>query len=530
MTVYNGVVYDMNPTSPGYRKPLTANGHPVPPSALNSDGTVNWSKVYNTTGNPNTSVAVGGGQYYATMPQQAQQNVQSTPSEVYNSPGMAQSEQQYLANQAPALAPGVAGAGPSTASGYSAQGQTAPQTFDPGYYSGYNTAASSSAIAGPPGGVTNNSTQYSANPWTQPATAQGSSANTGQGTTTGGTSSSTTPAGQGSSTTPAATSTGGHQVASAAAEKFFAAQSPEEQQRAVASWGGADNKEAWFQAAVKAGSANPDGSLGGVGNEDEAGGHNYSQNVSGASGLQQGQTPTPTQLRQYAKEKGFSEDYNRYDDATLQQWINNNWNPQNMTFNSEHGGGSVEKPIDTAPGETRQGSSAGGGGASGTYTGPQATTNTGAAGTSSAGGTGQYGQPNFVAPQFTAPTYESAMADPGYQFSLQQGADALQRSAAAQGTLRTSGTLKDLINYGQQAAATQYGNVYNRDLSTFNTQYQGAKDEFAPQYGAWQTNTANQQAQWQAQYGGDLAKYLNKQNNIYGLINTPAPVAPTFTG
>jgi hypothetical protein len=115
------------------------------------------------------------------------------------------------------------------------------------------------------------------------------------------------------------------------------------------------------------------------------------------------------------------------------------------------------------------------------------------------------------------------MADPGYQFALKQGADTLQSSAMARGIGRTSGTLKDLINYGQEAAATQYGNVYNRALSSWGANYQGEKDAFAPQYGGWQTQFQAGENRWGTQYGGDLAKYLNRENNIYGLLNQPAP-------
>lgn len=55
-------------------------------------------------------------------------------------------------------------------------------------------------------------------------------------------------------------------------------------------------------------------------------------------------------------------------------------------------------------------------------------------------------------------------ADPGYQFALQQGQDAIQRSAAAKGTLLTGGTLKDLAGYTAGAAAQDYGNIFNRQL------------------------------------------------------------------
>lgn len=54
-------------------------------------------------------------------------------------------------------------------------------------------------------------------------------------------------------------------------------------------------------------------------------------------------------------------------------------------------------------------------------------------------------------------------ADPGYQFSLDQGLKSIQGSAAARGLNQSGATLKALQNYGQNAAAQQYGDIYNRE-------------------------------------------------------------------
>jgi Ni/Co efflux regulator RcnB len=94
--------------------------------------------------------------------------------------------------------------------------------------------------------------------------------------------------------------------------------------------------------------------------------------------------------------------------------------------------------------------------------------------------------PGFDAPKFNAPNSSTAWDDPGYQFRLKSGSDALQRSAAARGTLRTGGTLKDIMDYGQNFASQEYGNIYNRALQNYNTEYQGAKDTYAPKFSDWQ--------------------------------------------
>lgn len=61
--------------------------------------------------------------------------------------------------------------------------------------------------------------------------------------------------------------------------------------------------------------------------------------------------------------------------------------------------------------------------------------------------------------KFTLADYQQ---DPGYQFRLDQGSQALERSAAARGGLLSGGTLKDLTNYQQGAASQEYGAAYNR--------------------------------------------------------------------
>ena len=53
-------------------------------------------------------------------------------------------------------------------------------------------------------------------------------------------------------------------------------------------------------------------------------------------------------------------------------------------------------------------------------------------------------------------------ADPGYQFRLDQGQQALERSAAARGLLSSGSTLKGIENYAQGAASQEYQNAFNR--------------------------------------------------------------------
>jgi len=72
---------------------------------------------------------------------------------------------------------------------------------------------------------------------------------------------------------------------------------------------------------------------------------------------------------------------------------------------------------------------------------------------------------------FTAPTGVTEQNDPGYQFRLSQGLQALQNSAAARGGLLSSGTAKSINDYAQNQASNEYGNVYNRALQTYGTNF-----------------------------------------------------------
>lgn len=73
---------------------------------------------------------------------------------------------------------------------------------------------------------------------------------------------------------------------------------------------------------------------------------------------------------------------------------------------------------------------------------------------------------------FAAPfNMNSFYSDPGYQFTLQQGQNAINNSASARGGTLNGGTLKALGQYTTGLANQTYGDAYNRYLSTSNQQY-----------------------------------------------------------
>lgn len=98
----------------------------------------------------------------------------------------------------------------------------------------------------------------------------------------------------------------------------------------------------------------------------------------------------------------------------------------------------------------------------------------------SLGATGSLMQP--WTQQFQAPTAEQAAQYPGYQFQLQQGLSALQNSAAAQGGLLSGNTGEALTNYAEQAAQSDYGNVYNQALNQYQMGYNQFQQNQANQY------------------------------------------------
>lgn len=61
--------------------------------------------------------------------------------------------------------------------------------------------------------------------------------------------------------------------------------------------------------------------------------------------------------------------------------------------------------------------------------------------------------------------------DPGYDFQLQQGQQALQNSQAAQNGVLSGGALKDLIGFNQGMASNAYQNAFGRYMSQNDATY-----------------------------------------------------------
>jgi hypothetical protein len=101
--------------------------------------------------------------------------------------------------------------------------------------------------------------------------------------------------------------------------------------------------------------------------------------------------------------------------------------------------------------------------------------------------------------------------DPGYDFRMQQGSQALERSAAARGGALSGGALKGITRYGQDFASGEYQNAYNR----FNNDRTQRFNRLASLAGTGQTATRDV-AQMGSQVAGSVA------NNIIGAGNSQA--------
>ena len=83
--------------------------------------------------------------------------------------------------------------------------------------------------------------------------------------------------------------------------------------------------------------------------------------------------------------------------------------------------------------------------------------------------------------------------DPGYQFALDQGLQAVQRSAASKGLLNSGGAVKAVNDYAQGQADQQYSTAYNRAQNTYQQNYSNADQAYQQNYGnAFNTYTSNQ--------------------------------------
>lgn len=98
------------------------------------------------------------------------------------------------------------------------------------------------------------------------------------------------------------------------------------------------------------------------------------------------------------------------------------------------------------------------------------------------------------------------MNDPGFQFMLQQGNQAIDRGAAARGKFFAPETINSMQQFGQGLAQQEYGNAFNRFMSQNQNLYNQLFGLAGMGFGAAQ-NIAGQQGQT----GANIANVLTGQ-------------------
>ena len=96
-------------------------------------------------------------------------------------------------------------------------------------------------------------------------------------------------------------------------------------------------------------------------------------------------------------------------------------------------------------------------------------------------------KPDFLNTPFAAPTQAELESSPGYGARLAAGAQAINRKAAASGTIYNGGTQQALERYGQDYASNEYGNLYGQKLSTRQQNVGEFEGDFARAFGQYQT-------------------------------------------
>ena len=69
--------------------------------------------------------------------------------------------------------------------------------------------------------------------------------------------------------------------------------------------------------------------------------------------------------------------------------------------------------------------------------------------------------------EFTAESFEQ-FKDPGYDFRMQEGINALDRSAASRGRTLSGAQDRAVTRYGSDLASQEFGNAFNRSLTEYN--------------------------------------------------------------
>lgn len=122
--------------------------------------------------------------------------------------------------------------------------------------------------------------------------------------------------------------------------------------------------------------------------------------------------------------------------------------------------------------------------------------------------------PAFSYADFVAPDPSQVASDPWTQYTLKTQQDALQKSAAARGTLTTGGTINDLLLNASDIANQGYQGIYNRAREDYSTNRAGAVQTYNTNYGTQYSDPYHYQYQG-AQDTYNAAAHTYDQGQMY---------------
>jgi hypothetical protein len=135
--------------------------------------------------------------------------------------------------------------------------------------------------------------------------------------------------------------------------------------------------------------------------------------------------------------------------------------------------------------------------------------------------------------------YSSFTASPDYQFSLNQGLQGLDRSAAARGSLYSGGHSADVLNFAQGLASQNYNNYYSK-LAGLAQGGQNAASNLgsvgtgnAAAIGGYLTNSGNAQAEGYINSANATSNMMGQLAGAYGMWKgnqAPPPVTASSYG
>ncbi|MGX9958522.1 hypothetical protein ACW0US_07050 [Xanthomonas euvesicatoria] len=131
--------------------------------------------------------------------------------------------------------------------------------------------------------------------------------------------------------------------------------------------------------------------------------------------------------------------------------------------------------------------------------------------------------------QLNSGNYSSFQESPDYQFTLQQGLQGLDRSAAARGSLYSGGQQADIMQYGQGLASQQYNNYYNK-LASLAGMGQSAASALAGVGNTYANATANNAYQGAANSNALTGLLTGIGSNLASNINYGGGRQSSYTG